>query len=694
MSVSWNALARRVQRATVRIQPAVDGYAEGGLHPEALEDPEAPGGRALAAQPTAWGSGFFVAPGWVLTCAHVLRREEGGIGMGEGGPGVHEVGLVFDGRSAVGEVRHALHSPEDGVDIAIIRAYDAEPHVFLPLSEDTGDPGDQILFFGHSRETGPLRPISVVGTIGGTVAATRGDSANEQYLLDGMTVPRGVSGGPVYHRARAEVIGIVTHQADDRRGGLASSLMQLRGLFTEGAGDLYHLLWQAHDHAHYTHHFRPAQTDGPLRAMESWTTVRARATPEHGRPEGPLSHARRTELRGLLAAIAPPEHPRSVIAAVEAVRGDWVEPDTVPHLWRDGLDLLYDVRGRTTLEATLLYSVAVAEQAPLEDPEPRRRLLAWYTATAREDGLLDRLDGPREALRAWGAAVREERAAAGLVPLVRLEVYELYYRADAGHSRAVHYGWTLSGTDGDEFDTGFRGQDDSGVLREDLAGRLLRPLARAFDWSDRPGRPAALEVRLPIGLFDLPVDRWPVAGRDPLGAQRPVTVRWAERPGPPSSGRQSEDSPRRAHERRWKGIADGPLRLYALHGEDGALRSTITLSELREADPKAVPALFCPAEGPVPEEVLLRVVSAGHGIAVWNRDAAWRYGWREFERGLRGALASVPRPDALPAALHRLRAGANARDPRASWCEDLAVLYDPAPAAEAPPEEEYLCEPL
>ncbi|MFE7119042.1 trypsin-like peptidase domain-containing protein [Streptomyces sp. NPDC057654] len=647
-------------------------------------------------QPAAWGSGFFVAPGWVLTCAHVLRREEGGIGMGGGGTGVQEVGLVFDGRTAVGEVRYALHCPEDGVDIAVIRAYDAEPHVFLPLSEDTGDPGDQILFFGHSRETGPLRPISIVGTIGGTVAATRGERANEQYLLDGLTVPRGISGGPVYHRARAEVIGIVTHQANDRRGGLASSLLQLRGLFLEGAGDLYHLLWQAHDHAHYTHHFRPAQTDGALRGMESWTTVRTRATPEHERPEGSLGHARRTELRGLLAAMEPPEHPRSVIAAVEAVRGDWVEPDTTPHLWRDGLELLYDVRGRTTLEATLLYSVAVAEQSALESPGPRGRLLAWYTATAREDGLLDQLHGPREALRAWGAAVRDERTDTELVPLVRLEVYELYYRADAGHSRAVHYGWTLSGTDGDESDTGFRDHDERGVLREDLAEGLLLPLGRAFDWSDRPGRPAALEVRLPIGLFDLPVDRWPVAGRDPLGAQRPVTVRWAERPGPgePSAGQQSEDSPRRAHERRWKGIADGPLRLYALHGEDGAPRATITLSELREADPKAVPALFCPAEGPVSEEILLRVVSAGHGIAVWNRDAAWRYGWREFGRRLGGALASVPRPDALPAALHRLRAGVYHGDSAAYWCKDLALLYDPASAAEAPPEEEYLWEPL
>ncbi|MEV0275242.1 trypsin-like peptidase domain-containing protein [Streptomyces sp. NPDC050610] len=668
----------------MRIHSSADGYAEGGLLPDADEQ-------------SAWGSGFFVAPGWVLTCAHVLRREEGGIGMGEGGTGVREVGLVFDGRSTVGEVRHALHRPEDGVDIAVIRAYDAEPHVFLPLSEDTGDPGDQILFFGYSRETGPLRPISVVGTIGGTVAGTSGESANEQYLLDGLTVPRGISGGPVYHRARAEVIGIVTHQANGRRGGLASSLLQLRGLFAEGAGDLYHLLWQAHDHAHYAHHFCPARTDGALRGMESWTTVRRRATPEHGRPEGALGHARRTELRGLLAAVEPPEHPRSVIAAVEAVRGDWIEPDTTPHLWRDGLDLLYDVRGRTALEATLLYSVAVAEQDALEDSEPRRRLLAWYTDTAREDGLLDRLSGPREGLRAWGGAVREERADTGLAPLVRLEVYELYYRADAGHSRAVHYGWTLYGSDGDEFDTGFRDQDDSGVLREDLAERLLRPLGRAFDWADRPGRPAAVEVRLPIGLFDLPVDHWTVAGRDPLGAQRPVTVRWAERPGPgePPPGRQSEeDSPRRAHERRWKGIADGPLRLYALHGEDGALRSTITLSELREADPKAVPALFCPAEGPVTEEILLRVVSAGHGIAVWNRDAAWRYGWREFERRLGGALASVPRPDALPTALHRLRAGAYARDPEAFWAEHVALLFDPAPAAEAPPEEEYLWEPL
>lgn len=54
-----DALMTLVEDATVRIHRPASGYA-----------PDGPVGEFL-------GSGFFVAPSWILTCAHVAMRGEG-----------------------------------------------------------------------------------------------------------------------------------------------------------------------------------------------------------------------------------------------------------------------------------------------------------------------------------------------------------------------------------------------------------------------------------------------------------------------------------------------------------------------------------------------------------------------------------------------------------------------------------------
>lgn len=58
---AFELLEPLVQAATVRVHAPPGGYDNPGSH---------------RTGPT-WGSGFFIAPGWVLTCAHVV---------GEGGP--------------------------------------------------------------------------------------------------------------------------------------------------------------------------------------------------------------------------------------------------------------------------------------------------------------------------------------------------------------------------------------------------------------------------------------------------------------------------------------------------------------------------------------------------------------------------------------------------------------------------------
>lgn len=50
---AFELLEPLVKAATVRVHAPADGYGTPGTGPT-------------------WGSGFFIAPGWVLTCAHVI----------------------------------------------------------------------------------------------------------------------------------------------------------------------------------------------------------------------------------------------------------------------------------------------------------------------------------------------------------------------------------------------------------------------------------------------------------------------------------------------------------------------------------------------------------------------------------------------------------------------------------------------
>jgi hypothetical protein len=616
--------------------------------------------------------------------------------MRRGDSAVRKVGLTFDGGSALGTVESALYDPDAGVDIAVVRMLDNLPHACLALSDDAGAEDDRLAYLGYSRETGPLRKINGRCTMRGTVS----EGEDELIRLGDVDIPQGASGGPVLNLATGEVVGIVTRRIAGREGGLAASLLQLRGLIgTEGAGDLYHRLWRAHDLYHYDHYVSDGDEQDPRGAV-SWTGVRTALARAARREAGVLTPARRTRMFGLLAGLEPPECSSAVIDVVKAVGGrGWSELTVSPHTWRDGTALLRDAEGRTQLEASLLYCAAVAEQDAAEDPAPREALARWVRDAVQDDALLERLRTDLERMRSWGEArraarPREEQRDAGAepgvapaaprrerLPLVRLEVHEIHWESD-------RFRWTLLGI-GADGDTAFRDEDETGLRRDDLAERLARPLARAFHWADAPARPAALEALLPVGLFDLPVDDWIVGGPDRLGVQRPVTVRWG--------GRRSVPDPawlQREHTSRWAGAAEGPLRLHPLYDDTGRVRTTLSRAQLTEAGRKAVPALCGPAEEQGCETVLLRVLHAGYGMAVWRRHRDWQYNWREFERNVKRTLGAVTRADTLPDELHRLRVLLNIPDPDALWAQDMILLFDPpGPGLPAGAEDEPLMEP-
>lgn len=87
-----------------------------------------------------WGSGFLVAPGWVLTCAHVVGKGAAAVWRGERAIGI----TIGDEEVHSGELAFGLPLPEDPLtppspwpfpDLALVRVPGAEDADCLWLSD-------------------------------------------------------------------------------------------------------------------------------------------------------------------------------------------------------------------------------------------------------------------------------------------------------------------------------------------------------------------------------------------------------------------------------------------------------------------------------------------------------------------------------------------------------------------------------
>ncbi|MGK5632731.1 trypsin-like peptidase domain-containing protein [Streptomyces sp. URMC 123] len=416
----FETLAPLVAAATVRIHAAPLGYAADGQR--------APGAARTAERP--WGSGFFVAPNWVLTCAHVALWGRGDT-VADGG--IPDVGVSFDGRTVRGRVEWAqpVENPGHGLwpapDLALIRLLEPVPHRCVWLTERTSKvfTRKEVAFFGCAEEDGEVEDLSGRCTI-------RGELGRDGKLRLGSEdeIPEGASGGPVVDLARGEVIGVLKARRTGLDGGLAVSVVQLRRVpggpppyaappapgpyavpgpppyavpspppyaapapyvgdslpsdGARGAGarstergrsvdDLYQRVMRAHDRHHADEHRNVHAT------RTTWTDAQAALGATAGRA---LTAGRRTELLGLLADLPPPISTASLQQTVDELRGQPCENlPLAPRSWRDGLGLLYDGGyGQTgELETILRYCVhaATADRPYPADPGTEQRLWQW-----------------------------------------------------------------------------------------------------------------------------------------------------------------------------------------------------------------------------------------------------------------------------------------------------------------------------
>lgn len=698
-------LFRLLSSATVRIHAAPEGYAEG------------------VSGATPWGSGFFVAPGWVLTCAHVALRG----GRDEGGK--REVGLSFeetgDGGATVTHTVRGLvewaqpeHSPPGdiwpGPDLALVRVLNPPPHPCVWLSERTARFTLQdVYFFGWGQLAGSASPV---GPVDGRCTVT-GQYGTDGWLKLGNQdeIPHGVSGGPVVDLSRGEVIGVVkASRSAGRDGGLATSIVQLRriappaGTVAAETEDTYQHVMHAHDRYHAQRH-RDDET-----TRDTWTDIQGplRATARRA-----LTAGRRAELLGLLAELPPPLSTArldEIIAQLTGRRYDGILP--APRGWRDGLGMLYDPRpGLRELDAVLRYAVYAAT-ADRPYPAPRgseRRLWDWISSTAA-GAELDRWSRRRlreewterlSARRAWQhdpwPALGHAGAATAALPDPADDAprpYVLLEITQQGWERS-RYDWRVCVTGPTGERTPIDGEDR--VLGPgEPSPRLRAVLTEAFRRGDEPGRPVPLQVSLPYALLGFPVDEWRLPHDGPqLGEQRPVVVRCADLP---SAGPAPEQEPghERGHEHghehgyepgherglprhtRWSALHTGPMRPDLLDCAGNHPAPLPTSAALGGRPPETVPVLCRTSTPGGDPEALRHVLAAGYDVVLWRREISAReLTCTDFHGQVTRTVTGVRRAGALPTAVWRLRAQAAAEAPEAEWSRGLALLYaDPGHA--------------
>ncbi|WP_369190118.1 SAV_2336 N-terminal domain-related protein [Streptomyces sp. R08] len=448
-------------------------------------------------------SGFFLAPGWVVTAAHVVagRDRQSGVGV-----------TTMDGR------RHQVERVQDIGELALLHVPDVDGVDCLWLTDRPVAHDGPATLYGAE---GPLDAPRVVST----AAVVSGRLDRNSFLLDGALIPLGSAGGPVIDEHHGSVIGVIkSRRADGGGRGEAVRIEELRALCEEGptGAELWHGLVRSHDR----HHADRFAERGP---HLTWTGVQL------GMPERMIAAVppdRRAELYGLLAELEPPIEPKSVLELL----GSGERPDVPPRHWRDGAGLLNHL---ATEDRLLLYTARVwAHQATRSGPAQAPALAALRDWTERVTGT----DGHEV-----GAAFsRVDTDFTRIGPAVRVEIEPV---------GPGTYGWRLAlvRSGGDLL----LEEDMSGGRGEDLPDRLNRHLVNALLEAETTGAVASVQFFLPSELlWDLPVETWRLSEENSLGRLRNVFVRSHDGQGPSLP----------EWRRRWDAVARGPLQGLRLHG--------------------------------------------------------------------------------------------------------------------------------
>ncbi|MCZ7416584.1 VMAP-C domain-containing protein [Streptomyces sp. WMMC897] len=643
----------------------------------------APGEGYDGPSDTFWGSGFFVAPTYLLTCAHVL--DQGG---GEVWTRPEAVGVTWAGGRAAGTVRLALPVPEPGggrtlsgwpaPDLALVEVPEATDVECVWLSDRAVFEGSRVSLHGWSLVTGTRAYRPAAGEVSGLDGPL--------LLLRGERPVEGTSGGPLVDTVRGEVIGVCkARDESDPTAGVAVPVTALHALHDLPGGGLLAQVLAAHDRYHLGR-FRANAPD------PSWADAQYELCGERLRRFTP---GLRTHLLGCLAALTPPDTSGEVASLVDAVRRRTLQgrfrqgvDEPTPRTWREGVGLLYGRDELRELMGIVLYAAEVVSlvraRGHTQDAGPLTELSAWVRATA--EPLIDIRQEVQEILDGADPGTPKHRSRPRAA--VRVVIHPRSY--------GDRYPWEVKlvfdplGADDPSGVTGFDG-DDTGHRRGELREALRGPLAAALNQCDVGGQLAAVEFVVPRDLFDLPFDSWELAPRRtpegatnphglPLGQRRVVAVRDLLR---------TVVEPTQEWRRRWAAAQSGPLTAVPLrsgaevHGHDGGPRAErwgAVYDRLSSAEPGSVP-VFCGGVGDGDgAEAMDAALTAGHPVVVWRSQAGGHTDCADFHRQAEDFVAEVRTAEGLHGPLRSLRirtCDPGGGDPDSAWGRSVALLYDP-----------------
>lgn len=638
-----------------------------------------------------WGSGFLVAPGWVLTCAHVLAHSDGrrrGTGRDE------EIGVVVDGGRVVrGRLAYHLAGESAAVparwdggtdtepyapsamnihpDLALIRLLEEVPdHSCVWLTDRTGVPIGEAHIFGRQDDDDPAAgPWEVSCRL---VGQERG-----QLLLDARARPRpGVSGGPLVDMERGEVAGVV--KARSREGSttvLAVPLSALRALTADhhvpGAPDLgpepYDALMRLHDRWHAA---RQKPGGG---AVRTWADVQ-RHLPAAARGRRVLDRVR---VLDLLADLPAPRHPALVERiAAKAQRSPGKAWTPRLSTWRDGQGVLYDLDPARELRMFLRYlllAAAESERAARDNGDAAalrqaERLREWAEGRAGDMDVEEREDLGK----AW------QRLPSSVLVEFEPRPYD---------DGSPVFDWTIRlGYGGGVWASEVVGEDPRGFPFDHAVWHVERRLHEVLDGADGPGgTPARLEVALPEEHFGTAAHHWLAAQSRAVGLGRAVVVR--------DVGRRGAPDPR--WEARWQRLT-GADRLQPLRMAHAG--SVLARREIDAGDDGAVPVL-CLSVGDGLGCVAAGVaLDSGYAVAVWRSDGHPPERCAEDCDVFHARITALLAPSEtaaggvsvreLPEKIRELRNAAVEKEAGSEWVAGVVLLYDdpgdPLPQLSAP----------
>ncbi|WP_416901638.1 trypsin-like peptidase domain-containing protein [Micromonospora echinospora] len=566
------------------------------------------------------GSGFLVAPGTVLTCAHVTGQAES------------RVGVWWRGVEYTGVVRAASPCPAQAgalwpyPDLAVIDVADLPEHPCVWLTARVPSLGQPCIGAGYSSALPPpLKPA--VGLL--NLTGRQDFPPGVLLKISREEVSPGMSGGPVLDPATGGVWGVIKAKRD-QQAGFVVPLVGLRQLDRS----VHRWLWRAHD------------------------TYHRRVTGQRHRPEFPADRSltyvtplEERELRGILAElpeVSADEHG----TAYQQAAGPLARPPSAPQ--HDYGDVVAD----------LMSLVAPPAGQPSQ-------MLAYAADLARRYG------GHRE-LRDWvlyragrmGVVSAVEERLADTVRTGAVSVMVRLRPAGNNHRRFHVTMWRY--VDADHVVPVI--DDLEAVGLAEAKERVRSNLVRQIRLLTAHERDIMVEFILPQSLLNEPVHEWalwPSRPWETLGSKYAVVVRDLER---------LEDAESMAFlKQRWKATARQAVRsglvpvrcddrrshgaMYAWLGTIPGL-STMTLP----GPPDRAPA-----------QVALEVaLPAGVPALAWCTS-----GCREcpggtcpghsFQDGFAVRLADA-RHDSLPSQVLQLRRAAAAGEKH--WSRDLVLLWD------------------